>query len=376
MIMTSRDRVLKAINMQRADRVPMDFGGTLMSVCLPEFLEDMRRTLGYPLPEDRDADGTWPDERIQRYLDVDLRLVPGAIPQAVLKHIDHDEFLRREKTRKYVRMADRKIITHSVKTQFPLSGLSYEEIRDGYTEKAPAPPPDSHIDWYIDTAKRYRSDGFATTYWVSSGIFEAGCWIRGYDEICMDMLINPEVAHLIFERVMEARLAWINTIVPPLADYIDIFCFGDDLALQTGPFMSPAAFREMVMPYLAPMYGLMQKLAPDSYIFHHSCGSVYKLIPMLAEMGVRVLNPTQISAADMAPEKLKGYGGVCYHGGIDLQEVLPRYSPDEVKREAERVMGILAPGYICAPCHSLPEDVPVENILAMFSANRNFDNTY
>jgi uroporphyrinogen decarboxylase len=158
--------------------------------------------------------------------------------------------------------------------------------------------------------------------------------------------------------------------VPPLADYIDIFCFGDDLALQTGPFMSPEIFREMVMPYLSRMYASVRKLAPGSYIFHHSCGSVYKLIPMLAEIGVSLLNPTQISAADRAPEKLKGYGGVCYHGGIDLQDVLPHYRPDEVRREAERVMGALAPGYICAPCHSLPEDVPVENILAMFNANR------
>jgi uroporphyrinogen decarboxylase len=368
--MTSRERILAAIGRRPADRAPMDFGGTLMSVCLPEFLEDMRRELGYALPPDRDADGTWVDERIQRYLDVDLRLVPGNIPQAALKEIDHDEYLRREKTRKYVRMADRSIITHSVRTEFPLRGLSYEEIRDGYREKTPATPPDSHIDWYIATARRYRGDGFATTFWVSSGVFEVGCWQRGYDEMCVDMLINTDVARLIFERVMEARLAWINAIVPPLADYIDIFCFGDDLALQTGPFMSPATFRGVVMPYLAPMYALMRRLAPNSHIFHHSCGSVYKLIPMLAEMGVGVLNPTQISAVDMSTEKLKGYGGVCYHGGIDLQDVLPNYSPGEVKRETERVIGALSPAYICAPCHSLPEDVPVANILAMFSADR------
>ena len=368
--MTSRERVLAAVNHRRADRTPMDFGGTLMSVCLPEFLEDMRRELGFALPEDHDADGTWVDESIQRYLDVDLRLVPNNIPMAVLREIDREGYERREKTRKYIRMADRKIITHTVRTEFPLRGLSYEEIRDNYRENAPAAPPDSHIDWYVNTAKRYRNDGYATTFWVSSGIFEVGCWIRGYDEICVDMLINADIAKLIFERVMEARLKWIETIVPPLAGYIDVFCFGDDLALQTGPFMSPATFREIVMPFLAPLYAHVKKFAPDSYIFHHSCGSVYKLIPLLAEMGVSILNPTQISAVDMAPEKLKGYGGVCYHGGIDLQDVLPHYAPEDVKREAERVMGILSPGYICAPCHSLPEDVPVANILAMFGANR------
>ena len=368
--MTSRERVIAAINREPADRVPMDFGGTLMSVCLPEFLEEIRNVLGYTLPADRDPDGTWVDESVQRYLNADLRLVPVVIPQAVLKEIDRPEFMRRELTRGYVRAADRKIVTHAVRTRFPLRGMTYEDIRDNYVEASPAAPPAGYIDWYINTAKQYRRDGYATTFWVSSGVFEVGCWMRGYDEMCVDMLLNKDVAHLIFERVARARLDWINTIVPPLADYIDIFCFGDDLALQTGPFMSPEIFREMVMPYLSRMYASVRKLAPASYIFHHSCGSVYKLIPMLAEIGVSVLNPTQISAADMAPEKLKGYGGVCYHGGIDLQDVLPHYRPDEVRREAERVMGALAPGYICAPCHSLPEDVPVENILAMFGANR------
>ena len=368
--MTSRERVLAAIEHKPMDRTPMDFGGTLMSVCLPEFLEDMRAMLGYALPEDRDIDGTWVDERIQRYLEADMRMVPGSIPRAVLREIDHDVFLRREQERAYVPMADRKILTHAVRTEFPLKGLSYEDIRDGYFEHTPPPPPDSHIEWYINTAKQYRADGFATTFWVSSGIFEAGCWMRGYDEICVDMLLNPDIARLVFERIMEARLKWVTTIVPPLQEHIDIFCFGDDLAMQTGPFISPAIYREMIMPYQIPIYALMKGLAKNSHIFHHSCGSIYRLIPLLSEMGVTVLNPTQVSAFEMEPERLKGYDHVCYHGGIDLQHVLSHLTPDEVRKETGRIIGVLSPGYLCAPCHSLPEDVPVENILAMFRADR------
>ena len=368
--MTSRERVLAAVGHQVVDRVPMDFGGTLMSVCLPEFLDEMRQVLGYIKPDDRDPDGIWVDENIQRYLQTDMRMVPSQIPQAILKDIDHEAYLLREKSRAYIPMKDRSIITHTVRTKFPLKGISNEDIYEGYHEKIPATPPDSHLDWYIDTAKKYRANGYATTFWVSSGIFEAGCWARGYDEICVDMLINKDTARIIFNRIMEARLKWVNTIIPVLSAYIDIFCFGDDLAMQTGPFMSPELYREMIMPYQEPIYRLVKELAPSSHIFHHSCGSVYQLIPMLAEMGVSILNPTQISAVDMEAERLKGYGGVCYHGGIDLQQILSRCTPDEVREETQRVMGILSPDYICAPCHSLPEDVPVENILAMFEADR------
>ena len=90
--MTSRERVLAACSHSTPDRVPMDFGGTCTSQCYPEFLAKMRKTLGYELPQDRDADGSWVDERIQQYLGVDLRFVPYTPPAAVLKEIDQPAY--------------------------------------------------------------------------------------------------------------------------------------------------------------------------------------------------------------------------------------------------------------------------------------------
>jgi len=375
--MTGRERVRAAIERRGTDRAPMDFGGTMMSVCLPEFLEEMRRALGFALPEDRDLESSWVDERIQRYLDVDLRAVYNTIPRCALKEFDYDEYLRREKTKQYIKMADRKIITHTVVTEFPLKGMTYGEVREAFRPEPRKCPPDRHIDWYISVAKKYRGDGFATSYWVTVGFFEVLCKLRGYDQACVDLLLERDIANLIFERLMEVRVREVEDVVPALAPYIDLFCFGDDFALQTGPFMSPDTYRETILPYQKRVYDRTRQLAPESYIFHHSCGSMFRMLPVLTEMGVSVLNPTQVSAREMSPETLRTYGEICYHGGIDLQTVLPYYSPDEVTREVERVLRILAsgagrggPGYICAPCHSLPEDVPVENILAMFRANR------
>jgi len=342
----------------------------MMSLCLPEFLQDMRDVLGYSLPDDRDPDGTWVDERIQLYLGSDLRCVHNTIPRVILKDIDHEEYLRREKEKSYIKMSEREITTYTVRTEFPLAGMSYEDIRDTFNFPVPARLPESHIEWYISTAKKYREDGFATSFWAGCGFFEVLCWHRGYEQACVDLLIEQDIAKLFFDRLAETRYKELNQIIPELAPYIDIFCFGDDLAMQSGPFMSPDTYREIIMPYQSQIYARVKQLAPDSHIFHHACGSVYRLIPLLREMGVSVLNPTQVSAAEMEPERLRGHGGICYHGGIDLQHVLTQYSPGDITREAERVMGILAPGYICAPCHSLPEDVPPENLLAMFRADR------
>jgi uroporphyrinogen decarboxylase len=370
--MTGRERVLAAIRRQPPDRAPMDFGGTMMSVCLPEFLEDMRRLLGFSLPEDRDPEGTWVDEQIQRYLDVDMRTVHNTIPRAILKEIDYQEYERRERTKKYIRMADRKIITHTVVTEFPLRGMSYGDVVDAFKPEPSRRPKDAHIDWYVGVAKKYREDGYATTFWVTVGFFEVLCKLRGYDQACVDLLLERDVAKLIFERLLEVRIKEVEMVVPALAPHIDLFCFGDDLSMQKGPFMSPELYREMIMPYQEQVYRRTNALAPDSYIFHHSCGSMFRLLPVLTDMGVGVLNPTQIGSFEMEPERLKSYDKICYHGGVDLQDVLPNYAPDDVTRETERLIKILAPGggYLCAPCHSLPEDVPAENILAMFRADR------
>ena len=129
-------------------------------------------------------------------------------------------------------------------------------------------------------------------------------------------------------------------------------------------------FREQVKPYLAEFYGKVRAAAPNSYLFHHSCGSVYRLMDDLAETGVQILNPIQPNAFEMEPERIKekAHGRLCLHGGIDLQDLLPFGKPAEVRAEAVRRMEIIGKGggYVCAPAHGLPEDVPVDNILALF----------
>ena len=92
--MISRERVRTALRHHQPDRCPVDFGGTAMSQCLPEFLAKMRAALGFPMPPDREADDDWADERILRYLEVDLRLVPYQPPLPVLRDMDPEACTR------------------------------------------------------------------------------------------------------------------------------------------------------------------------------------------------------------------------------------------------------------------------------------------
>jgi len=368
---SSRQRVLAAVRHQATDRVPMDFGGTMMSKCTPEFLARMREVTGLPRPADRDEHGTWVDEAIQRYLGVDLRLVPPEPPMCQLRDLDPDAYdlaMKARENDRRTQLAVTGIKTTSVRHDFPLASATIEDIAAMRPERRLGPP--RYLDWLIDTARAFRAAGYATTYWVSGGFFEQGCAARGYDQFAIDLMVDPDIVRALFDLWLPCKLDQVEQVVKPLAPYIDIFCFGDDLGLQTGPFMSPGVFRTAVKPYMAEYYGRVHAAAPEAYLFHHSCGSVYRLLDDLVDVGVDILNPIQPKAFEMEPQRLKerGRGRLCFHGGIDLQELLPFGSPDEVRAETADRKAILGQGggYICAPAHSLPEDVPVENILAMF----------
>ncbi|MCX6376013.1 MAG: hypothetical protein NTU88_08300, partial [Armatimonadetes bacterium] len=100
------------------------------------------------------------------------------------------------------------------------------------------------------------------------------------------------------------------------------------------------------------------------------CGAVRDAIPDLIELGVDILNPIQPAAVGMEPEGLKRDFGdrLCFHGGIDIQYLLPLESPDTVRREVQRRVEILGDGggYVLAPSHNLQQDISTENILAMY----------
>ena len=369
---TPRQRVLDALGFHQPDRTPMDFGGTTLSSCEAPFLAAMRQRLGYRLPDDRDEDGWWVDETIQKFLGVDLRCVPPTPPLVVLKDLDPAAYEKQRKARqeKPAQLLH-DVKTRDLRTHFPMAGATLEDVKRLRPQKV---EPPRYLNWMIRVARDYQTAGYATTYAVDCGFFESACWQRGYDRTAMDLAEQPDLLRTLFDVWLVEKLERIEVTARPLAPYIDIFCFGDDLGMQTGPFMSPQMFRTIIKPYMKQMYAALKRVAPKARVFHHSCGSVYRLLDDLMEAGVELLNPCQPHAADMSPENLKakGDGWLAFHGGIDLQRLLPFGTPEEVKAEAQRVISILGRGggYICAAAHSLPDDVPVENILALFSLTR------
>jgi uroporphyrinogen decarboxylase len=107
---------------------------------------------------------------------------------------------------------------------------------------------------------------------------------------------------------------------------------------------------------------------------YHSCGTIWRFVPDLIECGVDVLDPIQPTCPKMQPESLKAEFGnrISFHGGIDMQELLPHGTPAQVEAEVRRYCEVLGKdgGYIMAPAHLFQPDVPPENILAVYRGAR------
>jgi uroporphyrinogen decarboxylase len=130
----------------------------------------------------------------------------------------------------------------------------------------------------------------------------------------------------------------------------------------------------MIKPHTAGLIKPFKEMGLGT--FYHSCGSVAQVIDDLAEIGVDLLDPIQVGAKGMEPESLFTHFGdkISFHGAIDEVDLLPHASPDQIFEETTRIMSILGGngGYIVSPSHQVQGDTPVENLLAVYQAVKNF----
>jgi uroporphyrinogen decarboxylase len=230
------------------------------------------------------------------------------------------------------------------------------------------PDPDEpqrfvHVQPFIDA----NADKFIA-FGVSFSLFERAWTLRGMPELLTDMVDHPDFV----DDLLDAITEWNMAIVAQALQYgIDAVMFGDDWGCQRGLIMGAKHWRRFLKPRLERMYG--QVKAADKRVFIHSCGDVKELFPELIEIGLDCFNPLQPEVMDVFEMKRRYHGRLAFYGGISVQKTLPYGRPDDVRREVRRLLKEVGAGggYIAAPSHSIPKDVPVENILAMLEVLQN-----
>lgn len=203
-------------------------------------------------------------------------------------------------------------------------------------------------------------------------LFEWGTFLRRIDNFLMDLLTETEKVEALLDELMIRHLDTLSKVCEAVGDVCDILRFGDDLGTNSGPFMSPALYRKLFKPRHAQLCEYVHKHS-GMKTFLHSCGSIYKLMPDLIEAGYDIINPVQTVTQDMEPERLKREFGsdiVFWGGGMNTRSVLNRGTPQEVYEYARRMIDIFAPGggFVFNTEHNVMPDVPPENLIATYKA--------
>jgi uroporphyrinogen decarboxylase len=231
------------------------------------------------------------------------------------------------------------------------------------------PSPDDFD--YSDVAsqcQRYAEYARVGGSW--GAIFGDAYRLQGMETFLMNMTLRPAVVKAIIERVERFYYGVNERIFDAAQGQLEIYYVGNDFGTQRGLLFSREMFRDFFAPGLARL--VRQAKERGMAVMFHSCGSVRAFIPEFIAAGIDILDPVQAMAAGMDPLQLKAEFGdqLCFHGGIDTQNLLPFGTPQQVRERVRQVVEAVGKGggYILAPDQTLQGDVPIDNILAMYSA--------
>ncbi len=375
--MTSRERVLAALNHEEPDRVPMDLGGFQTGIHLKAYralidhlgIDEGIRTL------DPVQQLAVPSESILRRFRVDIRYITARPPTGF------DGAVRRNvrEGRVWHDLQDEFGVVWSMPedqglymdiSRHPLAGARVRDLEcypfpDGSDRSRFAGLREKTVLMRRETPCALSSGICGVTYEI--------CWyLRGLERWFMDMVENPSFCEALIDRTCQYWVDWLGGFLAEIGDLLDIVMIGDDLSGQGGPLFSPDFYRKVIKPRQKRVVDTIKRLT-GAKIWYHTCGSCLEFIPDLLDNGIDILNPVQISARDMNPRQLKkrfGRNLVFWGGGIDAQHLLPFVSPDRVRQEVRTNVRAFMPGggYVFCNCHNIQAGVPPENIVALYDS--------
>jgi len=340
--MIPRERVLAALKHERTDRTPSDFWAE------PPAWRRLFEYLGH-----QDAD------RLLDELGVDIRRLEARAPADItLENGLHQNFWGE-------RFVYRQTPWGSMREDVKGALWNARSLSD--LAAFPWPVPDA-IDRSLLPAQCRRFPEHALLYGFAD-VWQRPLLVRGWEGMFVDMAERPEWAHFLSRKFTDFYREDYTRAAEITGGRIDLYLLISDLGSQRGPLISQAMFRGFVAPYLKEMIDLIHGIGGK--VLFHSCGAIGAFIPELIGLGIDILDPIQPAGPDMSPERLKAdYGGrLAFHGGIDMQNLLPKGTPAQVAAEARRYCETLGKGggYILAPAHLFQPDVPPENVLAVYS---------
>lgn len=405
--MTSRERVLRAVNFQETDRIPIDLGAMKASTISVKAYNQLKSILGINtvtrIWDPRFMIASVEEEIMRRFhLDVvpldissavsDIRPDKDWIPMTLYKGaqgiMPPGTKIGSDSEGRWV-LLDKN--SNQTSYRMPREGYYFDDIyfnEPGATiDPSRFQPEDGFTDEQLKALQMrgkflYENTDYAMLGWGGGVCFLGLSLITnrlsnvtmGLPSEWMVMLMNEkETCHEMMDKLVEASIKCFSQLHDAVGDYC--FAWGiasDDSGTQRSEFISPELWAEMIKPHYSKLCAWIHQNTSWK-TFLHSCGSIYHLIPHMIEAGVDILNPIQTSAANMEPTRLKKeFGGkiVFWGGGCDTQNILPNASPEEIREHVRERLSIFKPGggFVFNQVHNIQPNVPAENIVAMLDA--------
>lgn len=234
------------------------------------------------------------------------------------------------------------------------------------------PSPDwFNFDDIVEKIKVQNSDNEYAIIVGNGNIFESSWYMRGFEQMFVDLIVDPELANEIMKRVTDFFIEYFVRLLTAAKNRIDLVFTADDIGCQTGLLMSLDLWEKMIKPHHVRMNKVIHDFGTK--IMYHTDGAVMAAVPGLIDMGIDILEALQFDAKGMDATILKEkYGDrLCFHGGISVQKTLPFGTKNEVIQEVHERINVLGKngGYILAPSHAIQAGTPVENIIAFLKTN-------
>lgn len=370
--MKPRERLLTSLQHREPDRVPLDLGGMMTTIETVAY-DNLKLHLGIEAETKKFMrEHVSPDERVLRLFEIDTRYV--RMNPSKSRQTPED-------------IGDAYIDEWGIVWKKPESSLYYDpveyplskiqSIKDLNRYDLPDPYDPIRIDGLREQAEvLFRETDYAIIADApQQGIFETTYLLRGLNNFLEDLAFRERFARELLARVSDYMIRLYDHFLTAVGDYVQVVLTGDDVAMQDRLLISPSMYRKVLKPFHGKLWRFI-KQKTDAYLFVHSCGSVYPLIPDFIELGVDILNPVQVSATSMDTMRLKKEFGeqISFWGAIDTQKILPYGSSEDVELEVKRRIRDLAPGggYVLCAVHDIQADVRPENIVAMYDSAKKY----
>ena len=375
MTWTHRERVLAALHHEETDRVPIDLGGSYASSIVIDAYDALKQHLN--LTHDtqvlsRMYQLAYPDDSILEYFDVDTRPInPGSYQGGHVKTVDELTYI--DHLGVTLKRTTGTLDQHFLAQDGPFWGGKLTRDRIDAFEW-PDPDNSGIVAGVAEQVARHKAAGdYCLVLNIPGQIIHSGYTMRGMEDFLKDFYKNPDAVCYLMDRLTDYCVrAAENMIEAAGPENVDIIFFGEDLGTQDGCMFDPDGFYAR---YIKPRHERViqsAKALTNGLSLFHCCGSAYHFLDHLLDIGVNALNPVQVTAKNMEPERLKSEFGdrMAFWGGFNTQQILPYGTAAEVTSEAHRLIDIFAKGggYVLNAVHNIQSEVPPENIVAMFQA--------